>query len=461
MFDNLTDKLNRALKNIRGQGRLTQSNMADTLKKVRHALLEADVALPVVKEFIAQIETKATGTEVANELNPGQAFIKIVHQSLIELLGKDPAALSFNTQPPAIILMAGLQGSGKTTTTAKLASFLKNRENKKVMVVSTDIYRPAAIEQLKQLAQTIDVRYFPSETTQKPVDIARNALDAAKKEQFDVLLVDTAGRLHIDDIMMDEIKSLHQAILPVETLFVVDSMTGQDAAKTARAFHDALPLTGVVLTKVDGDSRGGAALSIAHITGKPIKFVGMGEKLDALEAFYPDRMASRILDMGDLLSFIETIERKADEKKSQKIAQKLRKGKSFDFEDFRDQLQQIGTMGGLAGLASKLPGMGGAMAKAKTDGAMAASEKMMAKSIAMINSMTPKERRFPHLIAGSRKLRIAKGSGTQVQDVNKLLKQFTQMQKMFKKFSSAGGMKKMMRGLGGMGAGAGMPEGLF
>ncbi len=459
MFDNLTDRLNRALKNIRGQGRLTQSNMADTLKEVKNALLEADVALPVVKDFIAQIEAKALGQEVANELNPGQAFIKIVHQELIELLGSKPVPLSFNTQPPAVILMAGLQGSGKTTTTAKLAAFLKGVEKKKVMVVSTDIYRPAAIDQLKQLAHTVDVQYFPSEITQKPVDIVNQALSAAKKEQIDVLIVDTAGRLHIDDMMMTEIKALHQAVTPIETLFVVDSMTGQDAAKTARAFHDALPLTGIVLTKVDGDSRGGAALSIAHVTGKPIKFVGMGEKTDALEAFFPERMASRILDMGDLLSFIETIERKADAKKSEKMAQKLRKGKSFDFEDFRDQLQQIGTMGGLAGLASKLPGMGGAMAKAQSGNALAASEKMMAKSIAIINSMTKKERRFPHLIAGSRKQRIAKGSGTEIQDVNKLLKQFTQMQKMFKKFSSAGGMKKMMRGLGGMGVG--MPEGLF
>lgn len=461
MFDNLTDRLNRALKNIKGEGRLTQSNMAGTLKEVKNALLEADVAFPVVKDFIAKIEAKALGQEVANELNPGQAFIKIVHKELIELLGSKPEPLSFNTQPPAVILMAGLQGSGKTTTTAKLALYLKNIEKKKVMVVSADIYRPAAIDQLKQLASAVDVHYFPSEITQKPVDIVNHAVSAARKEQMDVVIVDTAGRLHIDDVMMTEIKALHQAVSPIETLFVVDSMTGQDAAKTARAFHDALPLTGVVLTKVDGDSRGGAALSIAHITGKPIKFVGMGEKTDALEAFYPERMASRILDMGDLLSFIETIERKADAKKNEKMAQKLRKGKSFDFEDFRDQLQQIGTMGGLAGLASKLPGMGGAIAKAKSDNALAASEKMMAKSIAIINSMTPKERRFPHLIAGSRKQRIAKGSGTEIQDVNKLLKQFTQMQKMFKKFSSAGGMKKMMRGLGGMAGMGGMPEGMF
>lgn len=463
MFENLTERLNRALKNIRGQGRLTQSNMADTLKEVRHALLEADVALPVVKEFITDIETKAIGTEVANEFDPGQAFIKVVHQSLIDLLGKDQAPLSFNTQPPAIILMAGLQGSGKTTTTAKLASLLKNRENKKVMVVSTDIYRPAAIDQLKQLATTVDVNYFPSETHEKPVDIARNAWNMAKKEQCDVLIVDTAGRLHIDDIMMSEIKSLHHELSPIETLFVVDSMTGQDAAKTAKAFHDALPLTGIVLTKTDGDSRGGAALSIRHITGKPIKFVGVGEKLDALEPFYPERMASRILDMGDLLSFIEEIERKADKKKSEKMAKKLSKGKSFDLEDFRDQLQQIGTMGGLSSLASKLPGMSGAMAQVKSGAALDASEKMMKRSVAIINSMTPKERRFPNLIAGSRKIRIAKGSGTQVQDVNKLLKQFTQMQKMFKKFSSAGSMKKMMRGLGGMagmgGLGGKLPQG--
>ncbi len=461
MFDNLTERLNRALKNIRGQGRLTESNMAETLKEVYNALIEADVALPVVKSFVAQIEADALGAEVANELNPGQAFIKIVHQSLVDLLGAEQVPLSFNTQPPAIILMSGLQGSGKTTTTAKLAAYLKNRENKKVMVVSTDIYRPAAIEQLKQLAQTIDVRFFSSETTQKPVDIAQAALKAAKLEQFDVLIVDTAGRLHIDDVMMDEIKALHKVLTPIETLFVVDSMTGQDAANTAKAFHDALPLTGVVLTKTDGDSRGGAALSIRHITGKPIKFVGIGEKIDALEPFYPERMASRILDMGDLLSFIEEIERKTDKTKNEKMAKKLSKGKGFDLEDYRDQLQQIGSMGGLASLAAKMPGMGGAMAKVKTGAALDANERMMAKNIAIINSMTRKERRFPNLVAGTRKQRIAKGSGTQIQDVNKLLKQFMQMQKMFKKFSSAGGMKKMMRGMGGMMGAGGMPEGMF
>jgi signal recognition particle subunit SRP54 len=461
MFDNLTERLNRALKNIRGQGRLTQSNIAETLKEVHDALLEADVALSVVKAFVAQIETESLGKEVTHELNPGQAFIKIVHQSLVELLGKEQVSLSFNTQPPAVILMSGLQGSGKTTTTAKLAALLKNRENKKVMVVSTDIYRPAAIEQLKQLADNIDVRYFPSETTQKPVDIAKSALSAARKEQFDVLIVDTAGRLHIDDIMMDEIKALHQALLPIETLFVVDSMTGQDAANTAKAFHDALPLTGIILTKTDGDSRGGAALSIRHITGKPIKFMGVGEKIDALEPFYPERMASRLLDMGDMLSFIEEIERKADQKKSEKMAKKLSKGKSFDLEDYRDQLQQISSMGGLATMAAKMPGMGGAMAKVKSGAVLDANEKLMAKSVAIINSMTPKERRFPNLVAGSRKLRIAKGSGTQVQDVNKVLKQFMQMQKMFKKLSSGGNMKKMMRGMGGMMGAGGMPDGMF
>lgn len=466
MFDNLTERLNRALKNIRGQGRISESNIADTLSEVRNALLEADVALSVVNDFIHQIETKAIGAEVADDLNPGQAFIKVVHQALVELLGTEAVPLSFNTQPPAIILMAGLQGSGKTTTTAKLAALLTQRDKKKVMVVSADIYRPAAIEQLRQLAETLDIGYFPSETHQKPVDIAKNAWQAAKKEQYDVLIVDTAGRLHIDDTMMHEIKALHQALTPIETLFVVDSMTGQDAAKTAKAFHDALPLTGIILTKTDGDSRGGAALSIRYITGKPIKFVGVGEKLDALEPFYPERMASRILDMGDLLSFIEEVERKTDKKKSDKIAKKLSKGKGFDLEDYRDQLQQIGTMGGLAGLAGKLPGMGGAMAKVKSGNALASSEKSMNQSVAIINSMTRKERRFPHLIAGSRKQRIAKGSGTQIQDVNKLLKQFTQMQKMLKKFSTAGGMKKMMRGLGGMmgGMSGGMnnlPPGLF
>lgn len=459
MFDHLTERLNRALKNVRGQGRLTQSNMATTLDEVRNALLEADVALPVVKAFITEIETKAIGTEVADKLDPGQAFIKIVHQALVELLGTEQAPLSFNTQPPAIILMAGLQGSGKTTTTGKLAALLKNRDNKKVMVVSTDIYRPAAIDQLKQLAQTLEVHYFPSDTSQKPADIAQNALNAAKKEQCDVLIVDTAGRLHIDDTMMTEIKALHLTLSPIETLFVVDSMTGQDAAKTAKAFHDVLPLTGIVLTKTDGDSRGGAALSIRHITGKPIKFLGVGEKLDALEPFYPERMASRILNMGDILSFIEEIERKTDKAKNEKIAKKISKNKSFDLEDYSYQLQQLNTMG-LGNLASKFPGMGGMGAKMKTGAALEASEKMMSQSIAIINSMTKKERRFPNLIAGSRKIRIANGSGTKVQDVNKVLKQFTQMQKMFKKVSSAGGMKKMMRGLGGM-TGGGFPEGLF
>jgi len=460
MFENLTERLNRTLKNIRGQGRLTENNIADTLKEVRLAFLEADVAVSVVDAFIEQVKQKAIGSEVANELNPGQAFIKVVHQELVNLLGTEQVSLSWNTQPPAVILMAGLQGSGKTTTTAKLAAFLKDREQKKIMVVSTDIYRPAAIEQLKQLAETLHIGYFPSDTTQKPVDIARAAWEAAKKEQYDALIVDTAGRLHIDEMMMDEIKALHQVLSPIETLFVVDSMTGQDAAKTAKVFHDALPLTGIVLTKTDGDSRGGAALSLRYITGKPIKFVGVGEKLDALEPFYPDRMASRILDMGDLLSFIEEIERKVDKTKTDKMTKKLMgkgKGKSFNFEDFREQMLQINTLGGLSSLADKLPGMGGAMAKIKTGTALASSEKMMKKNVAIINSMTQKERRFPQLIAGSRKVRIAKGSGVEVQDVNKLLRQFTQMQKMFKKFSSAGNMQKMMRGLGGMAGMGGMP----
>lgn len=457
MFDNLTERLNRALKNIRGQGRLTEKNIAETLAEVRNALLEADVALPVVRDFVMQVEQKAVGSEVANELNPGQAFIKVVHQALVELLGKEQATLSYNTQPPAVILMAGLQGSGKTTTTAKLANFLTHRENKKVMVVSADIYRPAAIEQLQQLATTLDIRFFPSDITQKPVDIAKNALQAARKEQFDVLIVDTAGRLHIDETMMDEIKGLHHTLSPIETLFVVDSMTGQDAAKTAKAFNDALPLTGVILTKTDGDSRGGAALSIRHITGKPIKFIGVGEKLDALEFFHPERLASRLLDMGDILSVIEEIERKTDKKKAEKLTKKLmgkgKKSKAFDLEDFRDQMEQINKLGGLSGLASKLPGMGGAMAKIKSSNAIENTEKQLSKGIVIINSMTPKERRFPQLIAGSRKQRIAKGSGTQIHDINQLLKQFTQMQKKLKKFSSVDNMKNMMRQFEAMGSG--------
>ncbi|MDI9818764.1 MULTISPECIES: signal recognition particle protein [unclassified Legionella] len=446
MFENLTERLTRAFKNLSGQGRLTEENMQQALREVRLSLLEADVAFPVVKEFIEQIKQKALGQEVAGALKPDQVLIKIVHDELVHVLGDARAELDFKTQPPAVFLMAGLQGSGKTTSTAKLARYLKETENKKVMLASVDIYRPAAIEQLKLLAEQIDVAFFPAEATEQPLAIAQKALDSAKKQYMDVLILDTAGRLHIDTDMMSEIKALHKAINPIETLFVVDSMTGQDAANTAKAFHDALPLTGVILTKTDGDARGGAALSVKHITGQPIKFLGSGEKIEALEPFYPDRIASRILGMGDILTLIEEVERKADKQASEKLAKKLKKGKGFDLEDFKLQLLQMNKMGGVAGMMSKLPGMGQLPQKAMSQ----INDKAMNQTIAIINSMTPKERRIPKIIVGSRKKRIAMGSGTQIQDVNRLLKQFEQMQKMMKKFTKPGGMKQMMRGVGGM-----------
>lgn len=447
MFDNLTERLTRSFKNLRGLGRLTEENIQTILREIRLSLLEADVALPVIKQFIEEVKQKALGQEVLTSLNPDQAFIKIVNDELIQVLGGARAELNFKTQPPAVFLMAGLQGSGKTTSTAKLARYLKETEKKKVMVASVDVYRPAAIQQLQVLAEQIDVGFFPSHAEEDPQQIAKNALDAAKKQYVDVLLLDTAGRLHVDEEMMSEIKSLHQTIQPIETLFVVDSMTGQDAANTAKAFHDALPLTGIILTKIDGDARGGAALSVKQITGQPIKFIGSGEKIEALEPFHPERIASRILGMGDILSLIEEVERKADKQASEKLAKKLNKGKSFDLEDFKEQLLQMNNMGGIAGMMTKLPGVSQMMPQqALTE----VSDKAMAKTVAIINSMTPKERRIPKIIVGSRKKRIAQGSGTQIQDVNKLLKQFEQMQKMMKKFSKPGAMQKMMRGLGGM-----------
>lgn len=462
MFDNLGDRLGHTLKQLRGQGRLTEDNISQSLREVRMAMLEADVALPVVKDFIEHIRARAVGEEVIGSLTPGQALVKVVHEELITLLGEQTAELNFKTQPPAIILMAGLQGAGKTTTAAKLARVLAEREKKKVMLASADIYRPAAIEQLKTLSEQVGAEFFPTTTDQKPADIARAARDAAKKAFADVLILDTAGRLGIDQQMMDEIRAVHQAVEPVETLFVVDSMTGQDAANTAKAFGDALPLTGVVLTKVDGDARGGAALSVRQVTGAPIKFMGLGEKTDALEPFHPDRIASRILGMGDVLSLVEEAERKVDKKKAEKMARKLQKGQGFDLEDYRDQMSQMLEMGGLGKLMEQLPlgGMGGKLppqAKAMAD------DGLLKKQIAMINSMTPQERRFPAVIKASRKQRIAKGSGTQVPELNRLLKQHMQMQKMMKKFGK-GGMKKMMRGLGGqmggMGGGpGGMPPG--
>ena len=457
MFDNLTDRLSRTLRNISGRGRLTEDNIKDTLREVRMALLEADVALPVVKDFVNKVKDRAVGTEVSKSLTPGQAFVKIVRAELEELMGAANEDLDLHAAPPAVVLMAGLQGAGKTTTVGKLARFLKERKKKTVLVVSADVYRPAAIKQLETLAAEVGVTFFPSDLSQKPVAIAEAAIREAKLKFIDVVIVDTAGRLAIDAEMMAEIQAVHAAIKPVETLFVVDAMTGQDAANTAKAFADALPLTGVVLTKVDGDARGGAALSVRAITGKPIKFLGMGEKSDALEPFHPDRIASRILGMGDVLSLIEQAEQTLDKEKADKLAKKLKKGKGFDLEDFRDQLQQMKNMGGLGGLMDKLPTMGG-VNLAQMGGAQVAAEKQFKQMEAIINSMTPGERRDPEIISGSRKRRIAMGSGTQVQDIGRLIKQHKQMQKMMKKFTAKGGMAKMMRGMGGMLPGGGMPR---
>jgi signal recognition particle subunit SRP54 len=442
MFDNLTDRLSGTLKKIKGQGRLTESNIKDTLRAIRIALLEADVALPVVTEFIERVKEGALGQEVKTSLTPGQALTKIVQNELIKVMGEANEGLNLRANPPAIILMAGLQGAGKTTTVAKLGRWLQETQKKKVGVVSADVYRPAAIKQLETLANDLGLVFFESDLSQKPVDIANNAIEAAKKQFLDVVIVDTAGRLHVDDEMMAEIKALHAAINPIETLFVVDSMTGQDAANTAKAFNDALPLTGVVLTKADGDARGGAALSIRQITGKPIKFIGMGEKTDALELFHPERIASRILGMGDVLSLIEEIELKTDKKVAEKLAQKLQKGKSFDMEDFKAQLQQMEKMGGLSSMIDKLPGMNEIPQNLRDK----VNDREVARQIGVINSMTLEERRFPDLIKGNRKKRIAAGCGQELQDVNRILKQYTIMNKMMKKFKK-GNLTNMMRGM--------------
>ena len=456
MFENLTDRLSDTLRSVTGQAKLTEDNIKGALRDVRMALLEADVALTVVKGFVDKVKDRAIGAEVLSSLSPGQAFVKIVQDELEEVLGKEIVGLQFNQQPPAVILMAGLQGAGKTTTVAKLAKYLTQFEKKSVMVVSVDVYRPAAIEQLKVLAAEVDVTFFPSDISQKPVDIATAAIQDAKIKFCDVVIVDTAGRLAIDEAMMAEIKELHAAITPAETLFVVDAMTGQDAANTAKAFGDALPLTGVVLTKTDADSRGGAALSVRAVTGKPIKFLGVGEKTDALEPFHPDRIASRILGMGDVLSLIEQAEQKLDKKKADKLARKISKGKSFDLEDFRDQLQQMKNMGGMGSMLEKMPGMAGmaAAAQEQVDG------KMFVQMEAIIDSMTPAERRKPDILNGSRKRRITQGSGTQLQDLNRLIKQHKQMQKMMKKLTKKGGMQGMMRGMQGMMGKGGMPPGM-
>ena len=447
MLDNLSNRFSQISKNLRGQARLSEDNIKDALREVRMALLEADVALPVVKQFVADVKERAVGQEITDSLTPGQAFIGVVNQALTELMGKENSSLNLAAVPPAVILMAGLQGAGKTTTVGKLSHLLKaEHAKKKILVVSADVYRPAAIEQLKLLAGQVGVDFFPSDISQQPVAIAAAALDYAKKHFYDVLMVDTAGRLAIDEMMMAEIKAVHATINPVETLFVVDAMQGQDAVNTAQAFNEALPLTGVILTKMDGDSRGGAALSVRHITGKPIKFIGVGEKITGLEPFHPDRLASRILGMGDVLSLIEDVQKGIDEETAQQMAKKLHKGKGFDLNDFKAQIQQMRNMGGIESIMSKLPGDMGQMANQVPEGT---AEKAMGQVEAIINSMTAKERANPALIKASRKRRIALGSGTSVQEVNKMLKQFEQSQKMMKSLTK-GGMGKLMRMAKGM-----------
>ncbi|GGP21461.1 signal recognition particle protein [Silvimonas iriomotensis] len=443
MLDNLSNRLSGVVKTLRGQARLTDANIQDALREVRMALLEADVALPVVKKFINDVKERALGQEVIGSLTPGQAFIGVVYEELTRLMGAQNDALNLAAVPPAVVLMAGLQGAGKTTTSGKLAKRLKETQKKKVLLVSTDVYRPAAIEQLKTLAGQLEVEWFPSDVSQKPVDIALAAHDYAKKHFHDVLIVDTAGRLAIDDAMMAEIKDLHAAINPVETLFVVDAMQGQDAVNVARAFNETLPLTGVILTKLDGDSRGGAALSVREVTGKPIKFVGVGEKLNGLEPFYPDRMASRVLGMGDVLSLIEDVQKTVDEAEALQMMKKVKSGKGFDLEDFKSQIGQMKKMGGMGALLDKLPGQMSQMASSQV------TDKSVARIEGIINSMTPLERRKPELIKASRKRRIAIGAGVSVQEVNRLLKQFEETQKMMKQFSK-GGMMKLMRGMKGM-----------
>ena len=446
MLDNLTQRLAKVVKTMRGQARLTEDNIADMLREVRMALLEADVALPVVKELTARIKEKAVGQEVVGSLTPGQALIGVVHKALTELMGGTSSGINLATQPPAVILMAGLQGAGKTTTTAKIGKLLKERQKKKVLVVSCDVYRPAAIEQLKTVAGQAGIDFFPSSGDQKPADIAAAAVDYAKRHYYDVLFVDTAGRLAIDEAMMAEIQQLHALVKPIETLFVVDAMLGQDAVNTAKAFNEALPLTGIVLSKLDGDSRGGAALSVRYVTGKPLKFAGVGEKLDGIEEFHPERMASRILGMGDILSLVEEAHRNVDQDKAEALAKKMKSGKGFDLNDFKAQIGQMRSMGGLSSLMDKLPAQ---LSQAAGQVDEKQAEKQIRRTEGIINSMTPAERSKPELIKASRKRRIAAGAGVPVQEVNRLLNQFEQMQKMMKQFSK-GGMGKLMRGMKGM-----------
>jgi signal recognition particle subunit SRP54 len=446
MLDGLTNRLSGVIKTLRGHARLTEANIQDALREVRVALLEADVALPVVREFIARIKEKALGQEVVGSLTPGQALVGVVYDELAGLMGGTTAGLNLAAVPPATILMAGLQGAGKTTTSGKLARLLKEQK-KKVLLVSCDVYRPAAIAQLETLAQQVGVDFFPSSPDQKPEDIARAAQDWARRHYHDVLIVDTAGRLAVDEAMMREIRELHAALNPIETLFIVDAMQGQDAVNTAKAFADSLPLTGVILTKLDGDSRGGAALSVKHVTGAPIKFAGVGEKLNGLEPFHPDRMASRILGMGDVLSLIEDAKREIDVEEAEKLARKVKSGKGFDLEDFRNQMLQMKKMGGLSALMDKLPAQ---LTQAAQAGGAQLDDKVIRRTVGIVDSMTPQERTKPELIKASRKRRIATGAGVTVQEVNRLLNQFEQMQKMMKMMSKGGGMQKMMRNMKGL-----------
>jgi signal recognition particle subunit SRP54 len=444
MFDNLSQRLQAALKRIRGEGRLTEENTAETLRSIRMALLEADVALPVVKRFIDEVRAKAAGREVMASLTPGQALVKLVYDELVHLMGEANERLCLAARPPAVVLLAGLQGSGKTTTAAKLARFLREREKKSVLLVSIDVYRPAAVEQLRRLAAQVGAGFFEGRPDQEPAAIARGAVEEARRRLIDAVIVDSAGRLHVDEEMMQEIQAVHAAVHPVETLFVVDATVGQDAVNTAQAFNERLPLTGVVLTKADGDARGGAALSVRAVTGKPVKFLGVGEAPAALEPFHPERVAARILGMGDVLSLVEQATAAADREKAERLAHKLVKGRGFDLEDFRDQLQQMERMGGLAALMEKLPGMAEVPQGVKAQ----VNDKQLKRLIAIINAMTPEERRRPDIIRASRKRRIATGSGTQVQEVNRLLKQFDEMQRTMKRFGT-GGLKRLLQGMKG------------
>jgi signal recognition particle subunit SRP54 len=446
MFDKLSSRLAAVVEGLRGRGRITEENVAETLRQVRMALLEADVALPVVKEFIDAVKARAVGLEIHKSLTPGQALVRVIHEELVRVMGEGVRPLNLRAQPPVVMLLAGLQGAGKTTTAAKIAKWLKERDRKRVLLVSTDVYRPAAMLQLERLGQQLDIDVAPSEPSTPPVEIARGALEEARRGLYDVLLVDTAGRLHVDEAMMEEVRALSAALRPVETLFVVDSMAGQDAVNAARAFGAALDLTGIVLTKADGDARGGAALSVRRVTGQPILFVGVGEKPDALEVFQPERMASRILGMGDVLSLVEEVTRKVDREQAEKLARKVAKGGGFDLDDLLEQLRQLESMGGMAALMDKLPSQLAARAGALPQG----NERDIKRQIAIICSMTPRERRYPKLIDGSRRRRIAGGSGTQVSDVNRLLKNFLQMQKMMKGMGKGrGGLRGMVQSLAG------------